>query len=146
MTNQWRKPFDNDVLCEAIGIPVDITAAWLASLSSGWSADAWSHTIDFSPYVPVGTKMVLIHGNHYANTGANNIYLYARRYGDEEVSATPNASGEFGCLIAGTLGTGFGSVFSAWVPLSIDGRIQLAVSVVPVQPVTNISYPEAYVL
>jgi len=145
MTNQWRKPFDNDVLCEAIGIAVDMPTAWLLSATSGWSADAWSQAVDFSPYVPVGTKMAYCSLRFFATT-ASNLLLYARRYGDEEVTATPYALGEVGCLISETVGSSYAACSPVWLPLSIDGRVQFAVHAVPVQPSLYISFPRAYML
>ena len=145
MTNQWRKQFDNDVLCEAIGIPVDITTAWLLAASSGWSSDAWSQTLDFSPYSPVGTKMVNVPIYFVAGT-ATIIDVYARRYGDEEVAATPAASGEVGCLISASIGATYATTGHVWLPLSVDGRVQFAAFPVPVQPRLYVGYPRMYLL
>jgi len=101
----------------------DPAIGWLASKTTGWTADSFSGglEVDFSAVVPVGTKAVRVFIRNSTDTGT----IYYRKWGDPNISNTPEASGEESHGLA-RVGAGYYFVAVLW--LSSDYKVQIAVT------------------
>jgi len=104
----------------------DPNTGWLASKTAGWTADSFSGglEVDFSDYVPAGTRAIRIY--IYIATTAGRVY--GRKYGDSNISNTPEADEEWSArfLWSGSVSYVRSAIVVVW--LSEDYKAQFAVS------------------
>jgi len=115
----------------------DPDTGWLASKTSGWTADSFSAglEVDFSAVVPVGTKAVRIVVKPDAAAGIT----YWRPADDSNISNTPNASSEFAFRVSEIGGSDTDDEKPCVIWLSADYKAQFAVTATGID--LYIAYP-----
>ncbi len=115
---------------------VNPTVGWFASLAAGWSADAW-RTVDFSSVVTAGTKKVKVAAYFTQSAG----YLwFNRKYGDSNISNTPNAATEYAKII-GMAASGTNYQADVW-ELELDANYKTEIACGTASAVLYLSYPK----
>lgn len=141
LANSWQQPNDAEPGGATWHKIEDPGTGWLASKTSGWTADRLSTAtggmaVDFSPVVPAGTKAVLVWVQTLTASGP----AYCRRHGDTEISNTPNGSSEYSHAILGD--DSLEMLSEVW--LSTDYKIEIAVT--DTNQDIYVSYPRDYML
>ena len=121
----------------------DPGTGWLASKTATWTADRFTTAsggmaVDFSSVVPGGTKAVLVSIDCATAMG----FVYARQWGDTEISNTPNASSEFSAFAFSAPAV----TYVARVPMFLSTDYKAEIAVTSVSQDIYVSYPVAYMI
>jgi len=119
----------------------DPPTGWLASKTSGWTADQFTPgglEVDFSSVVPAGTKAVRVEVYNLANKGT----VYYRKRNDANISNTPQTSDEWSHGIIYTDTT----LVVAQAVIWLDANYRAQFAVTNSNQDVYIAYPMEYLL
>ncbi len=132
---------DGDGVIRTWHTVADPDTGWIATKTTGWSADSFSGglEVDFSAVVPAGTKAVRV--VVHTIEGTNVPQTFWRKSGDTNISNTPHASNERSHAIIYTNIAGtYQMPIVLW--LSDDYKVQIAARYTTTD--VSVSYPSEY--